>query len=115
MLNVKTNQMIKRMSKIGSKMTTPHLKKEDVRKNLPNINVMNTQLMTKSDEYKSPIWNKFTNELTDEQSLKVQKDNVDNYYKQIMNNIGFPYDDQHCYLCTSKPRPLHLEVVALEV
>ena len=88
MLNTQTMSKVDTKQKeIASKLTTPHLKKEDVRKNLPNINVMNTQLMTKSVEYKSPIWNKFTNELTDEQSLKVLKDNVDNYYKQIMNNI----------------------------
>ena len=84
MLNTQTvSKVAKKQKEIASKVKTPHLKKEDVRKNLPNINVMNTQLMTKSVEYKSPNYNN----LTDEQSLKVLKDNVDNYYKQIMNNI----------------------------
>ena len=84
MLNTQTvSKVAKKQKEIASKVKTPHLKKEDVRKNLPNINVMNTQLMTKSVEYKSPNYNN----LTDEQSLIVHKTNVDNYYKQIMNNI----------------------------
>ena len=77
------SKVAKKQKEIASKVKTPHLKKEDVRKNLPNINVMNTQLMTKSVEYKSPNYNN----LTKEQSLIVQKENVDNYYRQIMNNI----------------------------
>jgi hypothetical protein len=84
MLNTQTvSKVAKKQKEIASKVKTPHLKKEDVRKNLPNINVMNTQLMTKSVEYKSPNYNNFTKE----QSLIVHKENVDNYYKQIMNNI----------------------------
>jgi len=79
----KVSEINAKQDKIVKSLTLPHLKNEDVRKNLPNINVMNTQLMTKSVEYKSPNYNN----LTKEQSLIVQKENVDNYYRQIMNNI----------------------------
>ena len=79
----KMSEINAKQKKVVKAVKTPHLKNEDVRKNLPDINVLNTQLMTTSVEYESPNFDK----LSKEQSLIVQKENVDNYYRQIMNNI----------------------------
>ena len=54
-----------------------------IAKNLPNIDVMNTQIITKSVDVKEVNFEKFT----DNQILAIKKYNVENFYKQIMNNI----------------------------
>lgn len=54
-----------------------------IAKNLPNIDVMNTQIITKSVDVKEVDFDKFT----DNQILAVKKNNVENFYKQIMNNL----------------------------
>lgn len=54
-----------------------------IAKNLPNIDVMNTQIITKSVDVKEVDFDKFT----DNQILAIKKYNVENFYKQIMNNL----------------------------
>jgi len=52
-----------------------------IAKNLPNIDVMNTQIITKSVDVKEVDFDKFT----DNQILAIKKYNVENFYKQIID------------------------------
>lgn len=72
----------KKVQEMGKLIDRTQLSFETVKKNLPNINVMNTQIITKNVEVK-----KVGSDLSEKEILAVKKHNIDNFYKQIMNNL----------------------------
>jgi DNA-binding protein Fis len=80
-------EKIEKFNSIADKLDSRKLKTtlsiDTVKRNLPNINVMNTQIITNSVEVKKVDYDT----LSDREILAVKKHNVDNFYKQIMNNL----------------------------
>lgn len=72
----------KKVQEMGKLIDRTQLSFETVKKNLPNIDVMNTQIITKNVEVK-----KVGSDLSEKEILAVKKHNIDNFYKQIMNNL----------------------------
>jgi len=76
------DKVTKKMDEIDSKKNKLKLSIDTVKKQLPSVNVLNTQIITTTVEVK-----KENDKLSEKEILAVKTYNVGNFYKQIVNNL----------------------------